>query len=342
MASVQIWHNHIKELPPVYFALVMATGIVSIGCQLLGVQWLADILFYLNQFDYVVLLLLFLSRTVLYPKALLANLSDSSQGPSVLTFAAGSAVLGVQYCLITKVFTPAIILWIVAFAAWLVFVYGFLLIRITEGAKPELEKGLNGGWLLLVVSTQSLSILGSQLTPHVYFPAAIVLFFALAANLLGLFLYMMLVTIIFFRMTFDSMKPREFTPPYWVLMGAAAITALAGASLIQSMNKAGVFTDWVAALKPITLLAWSVATWWIPLLLLLEIWRHFIKKIPFTYQPANWDTVFTLGMYTVCTFQLANALQAPFLIVLPHIFLYVALLAWFITGISMVRNWITK
>ncbi len=150
-------------------------------------------------------------------------------------------MLGVQYCLVGKVYTtPAIILWLVAFAAWLFFVYAFLLIRITQAYKPDLESGLNGGWLLLVVSTQSLVILGSQLSAYIALPANVTIFFTLAAYLLGLFFYLMLVAIIFFRMTFDPMKPQEFTPPYWVLMGGAAITALSGAVLIQSINKAGI------------------------------------------------------------------------------------------------------
>lgn len=332
----------IKELPPVYFALVMATGIVSIACQLLEINWLANFLFYLNHINYGVLLLLFMARIALYRQAVMTDLSDSSQGPALLTFVAGSGMLGVQYCLIAKVFLPAVVLLAVAFAAWLFFVYGFLLIRITQAIKPGLESGLNGGWLLMVVSTQSLSILGSQLSAHLSFPANVTLLFTLAAYLLGLFLYVILVAIILLRMTFDPMKPQEFTPPYWVLMGAAAITALSGAILIQSINKAGVYTDWVSSLKTLSLLPWVVATWWIPLLTMLEIWRHFIKRVPFNYQPANWDTVFTLGMYTVCTFQLSKSLQIPFLDVIPQIFIYAALLAWSITFISMIGSWVSR
>jgi tellurite resistance protein TehA-like permease len=341
MAALQTFTKYVKELPPVYFALVMATGIVSVACQLLGIGWLASSLFYLNNLNYGVLLLLLIARIILFPQAVLVNLSDSSKGPAFLTFVAGSAMLGVQYCLIEKTYMPAVNLWVMAFVAWLFFVYAFLLIRITQAYKPDLESGLNGGWLLMVVSTQSLSILGSQLAAHVLVPANVTLFFTLAAYLLGLFFYMMLVAIIFFRMTFDPMKPQEFTPPYWVLMGAAAITALSGAVLIQSINKVGVYTDWVAPLKTLSLLAWIVASWWIPLLLMLEVWRHFVKKNPFKYQPANWDTVFTLGMYTVCTFQISKALQVPFLESVSHFIIFAALLAWLVTGISMVKSWLS-
>lgn len=229
MAVIPFLQKELKELSPVYFALVMATGIVSIGCHLLAFSWLSTCLLYINHLNYGVLLIMLMARTVLYPKALMGDLSNSSNGPGFLTFVAGSGMLGVQYCLLLKNYTPAIVLWIIGFAAWLFFLYVFLFIRITQPVKPNLESGLNGGWLLMVVSTQSLSILGSQLSAHLSASVNVTLFFTLAAYLLGIFFYVMLIAIIFFRMTFDPMKPQEFTPPYWVLMGAAAITTLSGA-----------------------------------------------------------------------------------------------------------------
>jgi len=342
MTSISNFKRHVIELPPVYFALVMATGIVSIACHLLGFGWLSNGLFYLNHLNYGLLVVMLIARISRYPQALMSDLSDSSKGPGFLTFVAGSCMLGVQYCLIRQTFMPAIILWVIAFITWLFFLYGFLLIRITRSPKPNLENGLNGGWLLMVVATQSLSMLGSQLSAHLAIPANITLFFTLAAYLLGLFMYLLLMPIIFFRMTFDPMKAQEFKPPYWVLMGAAAISALSGAVLIQSISKAGVYTDWIASLKTLSLLAWVVASWWIPLLFMLEIWRHFYKKVPFKYQPANWDTVFTLGMYTVCSFQLSKALQTQFLQLLSEVFIYVALLAWLVTFFSMLKSWLSK
>jgi tellurite resistance protein TehA-like permease len=342
MAFISFVKKQAQGLPAVYFALVMATGIVSIACHLCKLDWLSSSLFYLNHINYGLLILLLIARILLYPAALIGDLSDSSKGAGFLTFVAGSGMLGVQYCLLRQVYVPAVVLWVAAIIGWLLIIYAFLLIRITQSQKPALENGLNGGWLLLVVATESISILGTQLATHLVIPLNITLFFTMGLFLLGLFFYLLLIPIIFFRMTFDPMKPQEFTPPYWVLMGGAAITALSGATLIQTLNKAGVYTDWVATLKGISLLSWVVASWWIPLLALLEAWRHFFKKVPFRYQPANWDTVFTIGMYTVCTFQLSKALQLPFLQVLPQIFIYIALLVWLVTFISMLLSWVVK
>ncbi len=50
-----------------------------------------------------------------------------------------------------------------------------------------------------------------------------------------------------------------------------------------------------------TLFFWATGTWWIPMLVILGMWRHVYKRYKLVYDPLYWGAVFPLGMYTVCT-----------------------------------------
>jgi hypothetical protein len=65
-------------------------------------------------------------------------------------------------------------------------------------------------------------------------------------------------------------------------MGAAAITTLAGAMLISGAPQWPFLGDLLPFLKGFTLFFWSAGTWWIPLLLILGIWRHLYMRRPLT------------------------------------------------------------
>lgn len=161
----------------------------------------------------------------------------------------------------------------------------------------------------------------------------VVLFFALCMYLLGCMLYLNIITLIFYRFTFVDLKYAALTPPYWINMGAVAITTLAGSTLMLHAAKWSFLTELVPFLR-----GWITGSWWIPLLFILMIWRHVYHRYPLTYDSQFWGMVFPLAMYTTSTYQLVQALKLPFLVVIPRFMVVIAISAWLAVLAGFLRH----
>jgi len=330
--------DSVAVLHPGYFALVMATGIVSIACHLLGFDAIAWPLFAINIIAYIILWVLTLGRIIWHSSDLWDDLSDHSLGAGFFTVVAGTAVLGSQVEILTGRTGVAAGLWFLGLVLWLGLIYTFFTLVTVKRTKPDLSQGINGAWLVAIVATQGISILAALIVSKFSVWQHVLLFFALMMYLLGCMFYILIIALIFYRFTFYKLEPEELSPPYWINMGAVAITTLAGSTLMLNSGRWEFLGTILPFLKGFTLFFWATCTWWIPLLLILGFWRHVLNRVPLDYHPLYWGMVFPLGMYTASTFQLSHALDLEFLLVIPRYFIFIALLAWSLTFYGLVRK----
>ena len=328
----------IETMSPGYFSMVMATGILSIAAHLLGIPILAKALFALNAVLFAIICVLAVARLAWHTRRTLDDLFDHLQAFGFFTFVAACSILGSQVLLIGGDARIAAVFGVVALFAWVGLTYTIFTVLTVKQHKPGLDRGINGGWLLAVVATQSLAVLAAQLAPEVQQPLRMELnFFALSMWLWGGMLYIWMMSLIFYRYTFFPFSPADLSPPYWINMGAMAISTLAGSLLIENTPHAPFLGSMLPFLKGFTVFYWATGTWWIPMLAVLAIWRHGIKRFPFTYDPMYWGAVFPLGMYAVATLRMMHAMELPFLGLLPHFMFAFGCAAWLVLFIGQLR-----
>ena len=157
------------------------------------------------------------------------ELVSHERGSTFLTIVARNGVLGSQFATFDILEGLLPLLFSFTQVLWALLVYGFLGAVTATPPSRISRMALNGSWLLLVVATETLAVLGS-------FPALrsgeapALVFASLAFLLFGAMLYISAVSAgLFFRWMFRPMRPAEMSAPWWINMGAVAIATLAGA-----------------------------------------------------------------------------------------------------------------
>jgi tellurite resistance protein TehA-like permease len=326
----------VRSLHPGYFALVMATGIVSNAFYYLGQHGLATFLLVVNLIAFPVLLAATVARALLRPSPLWADLLDPGQVFAFFTIVAGADVLGLQLALRGDGGVAAG-LWVAALVVWILLSYfSFSLLAF---ANADAGAGVvNGGWLIAIVGTESLALLGVRIAhelgslEHATFVMAYTLWGV------GIVLYGIFITLFSYRVFFLPLDAVDMTPLFWVIMGAAAISANAGSAMILTPSGLPFLSAMHAFVDGTTLILWAWATWWVPLLVIFGVWRHVVRRHPIVYDPLYWSVVFPLGMYALATYRLGLAADFSPLEAIPRVMVWVAFASWLAAMLGVVAS----
>ncbi len=328
----------LADMPPGYFALVMSTGIISLAFQFMGDQALSLALFGVNGAFFIILWCLTLPRLSFFPGKVVGDLASHAVSLQFFTLVAGTGILGSQCVLVGQAPGWGAALLVLGGVLEVLFIYAIFGLLITRPAKPAFPDSINGDWFLITVSLQSLAVLGCLVSPHFQPWREALQVASLCLFLLGFLLYLPVLVLVLYRLWFFALAPGAFEPPYWITMGAAAISTLAGSVLVAGSQASGLPGRLEVFILGVTVLAWATATFFIPLLVILMIWRHGVRRVPLAYTPAYWGMVFPLGMYSACTWHFAGVMGLAPLQPLARGFAYLALAAWSITVFGMGRS----
>ena len=327
----------IATLFPGYFALVMATGIIAVAAAQQDLSLLADSLYVIAVVAYAVLLVLLAIRMLRYWSLFVADLTNHAKGFAFLTTVAATNVVAAASIVVHGWRDLAWALWWASLVLWAALLYATLIAVVIRPDKPGLEKGINGTWFLLTVSTESIAVVAGLLL--IGSDSDLLAFTAIAAFTLGIVLYVIVMTMVFLRWTFHPLDPTEADPPAWIAAGAVAITVLAGSNLLLAADGGPAR---LSRLEPFlegsVVTAWATATFWFPLMIAIGVWRHVVRRVPLRYHPSYWAMVFPLGMYGAATFRMRQAIDLDGLGWLPKVELGVALVAWAVVFVGLCHH----
>lgn len=321
----------VRDTDPGYFAVVMATGIISQAMRLDGAALLSAILVWVAIVAYVVLAVAYAWRLAAFRHQVHADAADPRRAFGFFTLAAGSNVLAARLAEANQTAVAGALL-VIGGITWALLSYGLpLLIAGGNRSRPPLSV-VNGTWFLWAVATQSIAVGLTSLPAPL--PVALATL-AVACWAVGVLLYLLIAAVVMAAMLANPAAPAELEPAYWVFMGAAAISVLAGAQILR-LPPSSLLTAVHAVASGLSVLLWAFGTWLIPLLITLGVWRHAVHRVPLDYEPGLWSIVFPVGMYGVASHELGAALRLPWLVTLGRDEAWAALAIWAVVLAAMI------
>ncbi|MGH6655206.1 MAG: tellurite resistance/C4-dicarboxylate transporter family protein [Actinocrinis sp.] len=314
----------------------MATGIVSIAMRNQHAHAVSVALLWLAAAEYVALVALIVWRLTSFRAEMRADLADPRRAFGLFTFVAGTDVLGTR--LAADAHHPiAFVLLAVGWLAWVVLGYAIPWTAVLGRAHRPVLQDANGTWFVWAVASQSVAVLSATLEPAVTLGRRELALLAVFSWSVGVFLYLGTGILVAARMLLYPLEPEDLTPPYWVAMGATAITVVAGARIVQ-MAGAPMVEATKGLVAGTSVLFWSFGSWLIPVLVAAGVWRHAVHKVPLRYEPPVWSIVFPLGMYGVSGSLLGQVDHLPIVRGIGDTESWFALAAWVAVFAAMLHH----
>ncbi|WP_185992463.1 tellurite resistance/C4-dicarboxylate transporter family protein [Janibacter cremeus] len=329
----------VATLHPGSFAFVMATGIVSVGMNQQGFVVVSRVLLGIGLVAWALLLVALTLRCVFHRDRVVADLHDPVVAFGFFTVVAGTDVLAVR--LADSYWQGSAAMLAFAVVVGLFLGYGVPWAAALGREERPVLQHVNGTWFIWVVASQSVATAAASIEPLVTTGRDEIAVLAVAAWSVGIVLYAACAVFVALRILLYPFAPADLNPPYWVSMGAMAITVVAGAKIVE-MDSTPIIDATSGLIGGLSVLGWAWATWLIPVLFAVGVWRHLIHRIPVTYEATWWSIVFPLGMYAVAGMYIGRADSLPIVEAIGAAWLWVGAAAWLFATVQMVRSVVAR
>jgi tellurite resistance protein TehA-like permease len=300
----------VRGADPRAFAMVMATGIVSVALRQAGSSFLSAALLWVASAAFVVLVAAFVWRAVLFPADVRRDVTRPDRVFSYFAIPAAASVLAARLADRDQHDVVAVlaVVTVLAWAAACGLVLTFLATR--TGALRDRIPDVNGTWQLWVVATQSVAIAAVSAYTAGLIPDRLAAWAGLVAWSAGAALYLAVTALVITRLVTVGLAPGDQFAPYWVTMGAASITVLGAAQILRITGPA-VLAASRPALTGLALAFWSVATGLIPVLAVAGAVRWLRGHAPRGFRRELWMIVFPAGMYATASMRIGTQAGLP-------------------------------
>jgi tellurite resistance protein TehA-like permease len=322
--------------PPDVFAIVMASGIVSTAAGDHGYWRISTGLIGVALVSYIMLGTGFVVRVSTSPVQVMRLARDPDVALRMFTFVSASTVLGAHRLAVGPARSALAVL---AVAGWLV-LGPLAAVDVRSRSAAQLRDHAHGAWLLPSVATSGLAIICGDLAGQ----SGLRIWLALACVgwVIAVVMYGAVAGLVVWRLARTRLRPASLGPDSWILMGALAICALAGGHIHAALRAIDGPPLLASVAGGMILGPLVLASAWIPLLLVAEMWRvdHVVGAL--RYHRAWWSAVFPVGMYAATTAQAAHELGLPALHTVSLVFFWNALTLWVMVTAGLVHTTVTR
>ncbi|MDN5919294.1 MAG: tellurite resistance/C4-dicarboxylate transporter family protein [Pseudonocardia sp.] len=334
-SAIAAWFTRLDPSPDV-FAVVMATGVVSVAARDHSYRWISLGLGLIAVVTFVVLGLGFVVRAATHPSRLVRLTRDPDVALRMFTFVAACSVLDAR---LGAYPAAGWVLGGLGLAGWVVLT-PLAAVDIASRPAADLRDRAHGAWLLPSVATSGLAASAAEQGVHVRSLSLVVV--GAAALLLAVGIYIAVASVIVWRALAAPFTPAQVPPDSWILMGALAICALAGSGVLAAVRALGATEMLVQTVLSVTLVAWIAASLWIPVLLYAQMWRTDHMAGTLHYQGAWWSAVFPIGMYSAASAATGSELRMPALATISLVLFWVAFTVWTLVGTGLLHTGVSR